>query len=161
MTEATRSDTASSTSPPQWLNLHAVVDEDLCAELQAVAVEAEGLVDVVRDLAIRAFRASAAFETATTTALKATESGGLPGVSDGLYDLFTQLSGARRLDDALMLLDDHLVAARGESPTRELDWLEAERTAAGVSWPTSQEKSLKDAMTKQATEDVAEPALAG
>ena len=148
MTEATRSDAPSSTSPPPWVNLHAVVDEDLCTELGALAHEAESLVNVIRDLAIRAFRASAALEVALTPALADVDHGRYPGISDGLYELFTQLSGARRLDDALMLLVDNLQAARGESPTKKLDWLEGERAAADVSWPRLLDESLEDAKTK-------------
>jgi hypothetical protein len=138
MTEATRSDARPSTSPPAWFNLHAVVDEKLCDEMEELAGEAEALLDDVERLSIRAFRAHAAFELSVT---KATE--GYREVSDGLYYLARRLSGFNRLENALTALVADLEIARGEGPPGEVDepeWLEAERQRAGVEWPRSLKK---------------------
>ena len=145
MTEVTRPDAPSSTSPPAWFNLHAVVDEKLCGELESLAAEAEALLDVVQDLSVRAFRTNAAFERSVS---KATD--GYLEVSDGLYQMARRFSGFDRFEDALMALVANLDVARGESPPgegQEPDWLEAEQERAGVTWPIS----LKKIQEKRAT----------
>ena len=146
MTEATRAtDVPTRTTPPAWFNLSAIVDDETCTEVAAVADEAEALIDVVRELSIRAFRANAVVESACKKADKVEDLTDEYSISDGLYRLSRIFSGADRLDDALRTLVDNLQVARGEGPTGSsangLEWLAAERERAGVEWPVTWEET--------------------
>lgn len=111
---------------PAWFNLEGALDEEALAELQAVAAEAEELAPRVRALAIRAFRSLMPVEELDVADL------------DDLAELVEEVSGARRVKDALRALEHDLEAGRLDPPMDRPQWLPEEAARAheryGGSW---------------------------
>jgi hypothetical protein len=129
VTDATRRPGAAGALPeaPRWLNLHALLDEELCAEMADLADEAEALAPAIRDLAIRGYRAMVRFERSTAELEMDWEA--------PAFEMIRRTSGFVRFADAFDALADHLAAARMDKPDDEPDWVEQERLALGATWP--------------------------
>lgn len=106
---------------PGWLNLHALIDDELIAELAVVRAEADALAPAVRQLAIRAFRATEAFDLALARA----------DLADEVWEIARDGCGAGATFDALRRLINDLQIARGEKPEGSPpDWFEREASEA-------------------------------
>jgi hypothetical protein len=118
------------TNAPKWLNLHALIDDDMIAELEAVRVEAEALAPAVRQLAIRSFRAAHAFELATKD----------QSLPDGVWELLKELSGAEAVFEVLGRLLDDLEIGRLEEPNGDSpEWYRRELEIAAQTCGSAEE----------------------
>lgn len=99
---------------PEWINLEAVMDTDMQAELEVAADEVEALEEAVAAVARRSFRVLTRYAIAS----------GDQHLPDEVHELIHKRTPLRDLRDALASLIGHLVTAFGEDPK-----------AVGGTWP--------------------------
>lgn len=106
---------------PSWLNLDAFVDDKITTDLAAVRAEAEGLASTVRDFAIRAFRATQAWDAAVAKA----------NPTDDVWELAKHAHGAEATFEAIACLIANLELTRLEWPEDPVpDWIVDEAVMA-------------------------------
>ncbi len=94
------------TNAPKWLNVDALIDEGVIAALEEARVEAEALAPAIRQLAIHAYRASHAFESALSG----------HSLPDELWEVMREVTGAAATFQVLTRLIDDLEIGRLENP---------------------------------------------
>ncbi len=97
-----------------WLNLDAIVDTSITSDLAAIRAEAEALAPTVRDFAIRAFRATNAFEAALSRA----------NLPDEVWEIVKHACGAGPVFEIIGQLVGELQVAWLEKPDNDTwpDW---------------------------------------
>ena len=98
--------TANPAPVPAWLNLSAIVGDELIAELSELTTAVEAISEEHDDLFQRCQIAVVAVEKS----INAAESD-----VDGLFDLLIRVTGGKRLNEALLRLGSQADAARGDS----------------------------------------------
>lgn len=116
---------STSTAPPAWFNLHAVVDEATCASVRNLAGRIEAAIDDLAPVFDQCYRTLRQVHDAMATELA--------GTGDATWDVINEHSGATRLSDLLYLLSAHADGAVGEKVTgHEIPWLEKARNDLGL-----------------------------
>ncbi|HEV2766388.1 MAG TPA: hypothetical protein VGV63_01620, partial [Acidimicrobiales bacterium] len=91
---------------PAWLNLDAILDPSVIADLAAIRAEAEALEPTVREFAIRAFRVTQSYDAALTDL----------HLPDEVWEIANQVSGGKETLLTIQRVMAHLVVASLEKP---------------------------------------------